>query len=225
MTSTLEAPAVTTDAQADDITYRLTISHGSFGAPEPLKLTGPAGLAIGDEVNALVRLRVVGTSEREPISSYDTHTVTTDAKIVQFLEIDGAPIRTEAPAVAEKAERARRDRRLDWTTRGFITLCILALALSVGGALASCSAQPQTLPGVTAPASPGVAPALAAQTTCRDTARRVFTAVAQDRMTTEQGQTEVDKACADVAATDRKAILDAERTKALAAWADSPTAG
>jgi hypothetical protein len=62
------------------------------------------------------------------------------------------------------------------------------------------------------------------QDTCRTTARRVFPAVVQERMTGEQGQAEVDKGCAGVDATARKAIVDAERDKALLDWAGSTKA-
>ena len=51
---------------------------------------------------------------------------------------------------------------------------------------------------------------------CRQGARKAFDAVATDKMTTEQGQAAVDKACKGVPAASRKLIVDAEREAAIA---------
>jgi hypothetical protein len=56
---------------------------------------------------------------------------------------------------------------------------------------------------------------LNAQRLCRVTARHVFSDIMKKRLTIAQGQAEVDEACVDVEATERKTILDSERVKAL----------
>lgn len=53
---------------------------------------------------------------------------------------------------------------------------------------------------------------------CRTAARSVFDAVTRQppAITQSHGQTRIDEACSSVSATDRKAILDTERTAAIA---------
>lgn len=187
----------THEADAPTIGYRLTISHGSFGVPKPIKLDGDLPLSIGGEVNALVRLRVTGTAEREPLNEYDTHTITTDATITELIEIGGAMVNTKTPATRQKSGRAKAKHGSGPSV--FLALCILAVVISAAGIIASCSADPQTR-----------------QDQCRATAREVFTAMAADKMTIKQGQAKIDTACAGIPATERAAILDAERTTALA---------
>lgn len=127
---------------ADDLpteapAYRLTISPGQFGAPESMKLADELPLRIGDEVNALVRIRVTGRAEREPMAAWDTHTVTTDAKIVEFVEVDGTPIPTPPPAAAEaKVEATRKgahhvDLAFAFVFGVFVTLTVLGVVASI----------------------------------------------------------------------------------------------
>ena len=56
------------------------------------------------------------------------------------------------------------------------------------------------------------------QKQCRQEARQVFAQVLSEQITQEQGQARVDKACADVDAQDRQAIIDSERDAAIARY-------
>jgi hypothetical protein len=137
MTDTLNAHDLLTAALADSppdpdkpVAYRLTISHGIFGVPEPLKLDGDLPLSIGDEVHALVRIRITGRSEREATSKYDEHTVTTDAKIVEFIEVDGKPLPAPEPAkptVTTSRRQRTADRALYLVFGAALTVSLLSV--------------------------------------------------------------------------------------------------
>jgi len=58
---------------------------------------------------------------------------------------------------------------------------------------------------------------------CRDAARLVMLQVMSEpaEMSVEEGNAYLDDHCAGVSATDRKAIVDGERSAAIARWASS----
>lgn len=92
----------TTEKTAEDIAYSLGLGYSTAKLAEPLQL------AIGDEVTALVRIRITGTGEREPLGSYDVRTVTTDAKILDVVEIDGTPLPKVEPAADPNTVTCRK---------------------------------------------------------------------------------------------------------------------
>lgn len=127
------AETITTTPAPEGTAYRLMLSSGSYGAPDPLILGTDLPIRIGSEVNALVRLRITGRSEREPLGSYDTHTVTTDAKVVEFVEVDGTvvtppttPVKSpESPFVRPSTRRI--DMVFAFAAGVFLTLTVLGL--------------------------------------------------------------------------------------------------
>ena len=83
-------------------------------------------LKSGDEVGALVRLRVTGVSERAPLADGFKATVTTDAELVQVIDVDATPVNPDerlvpASCVADAERRVAR-----WQRAGIVVGTLLA---------------------------------------------------------------------------------------------------
>lgn len=74
-----------------------------------------------------------------------------------------------------------------------------------------------------APPSPTVDAAAAREETCRQGTRTALGALAADKLTQDEAQAAVDKACLGVPAAARSAIVEAEQAAIIARYMASPT--
>ena len=177
------------------------------------------GLDYKDEPTETVSVKPTGDKPDVVIRTSTWRALTEDGE--QY-DIDLTPA-----AETEPTEPTRRERYAAWKAAHRIELGIVGTALWAGLWLLAMSALIIGLAGCgtgsstnTPSPSPAPAPAAVAAEKCRQVARAQFAALAADKTTQAKAQEEVDRACVSLSPTDRAAVIDAERAKAIADYLD-----